>query len=208
MGRRLKNPGAGTVVGLGLLALGGWVVYDTVIKPGDKNKKTGKKSDKFYGVFADCRMAGNRHDMSEAEIKKKAAQVVTAALKKLGGEGRYSVKEDLIITDVSKVLGTTPGILSNNLDFAQAWATEIFKQGVNPKCLKEMNIPKNFGAQTNAYGADYTEWGGPWPGDTQPYLIGLVTLTTVLIMSQGYDVGLEASAVVEAPDAALVAGMM
>lgn len=204
MARRKRNPGFGTLVGLGLLAVGGYVVYDTFIKK--PTKDGGKTSGSTwppkvvpnhpYAVGSDCeRILREPTEADEA----KGQQILFSTLKSLGGHVRIDPNNpDGLEFDLLDVIGPPPGDPVDNVQFVQAWATAIFKRTVHPNCLKKIpGLSENYAKEANAFGADFTEYpdGSQMPGATLQYLRELVQVLSILMqLFGGYEMGIDLNA--------------
>lgn len=187
MARRKQNPGAGTLLGLALVGVGGWYVWDTYLKDDGKKGKAKDKYKPLRAVDKDCVM---KSDVLTEDETMKAIGQLFHALKKIGkgSTGSYDPQTDSIQLNLSPALGAAPGDEQQNVDFVQAWATELFKLGTSPKCLGKMGIKPSFGAEANDFGADFSEWEGEWPGETAEYAGALSILCATLVAGEGYTV--------------------
>lgn len=152
-----------------ILAVGGIVVFIS------KKRKKKKAKGSFVVLDSKCRVA-MEGPTSEAEVAQLTGYVMRI------------VKDAFKSSGVEK-LGEPPGEEAANNDFVHAAATHAFKSSVHPDCLKAMGVAADFGADTNSFGPDFTDWNGEWPGDSRELFEVLVGSLMAGIESQGYGFG-------------------
>lgn len=153
-----------------ILAVGGIVVFIS------KKRKKKKAKGAFVVLDSKCRVSMEDVPTGEAEMDA------------LNGYVMRIIKGAFKSSGVEK-LGEPPGEEEANNAFVRAAATHAFKSSIHSDCLKSMGVAADFGADTNTFGADFTDWNGEWPGDSREWFEVLVGSLSGGIETQGYEFG-------------------
>lgn len=178
----VKNPRENPTPWGWLLVLGGIAAATFLITRQARAATKRDNTPRLYAIGPDCQFTG----ISGEDAERQGIVWVTNGLRDVGGSSRMVDGE--VQLNFEPVLGQPPGpSAQQSNDFAQAWATAIFKRGMHPQCRESMGIPDDFARETNQYGPDYSEWEGPWPGDTATYFQNLILATHTVMATYGYD---------------------